>query len=165
MPKFFWFLESWGAESKRGGVMTAQAATFTTNPTQEDYECAKERARTLLKSIVTEKNWEELEEKTTLTIAGSKGIYIISPYSQTEIYDLKSGKIASYSCLQLSIPVPTYDRIIAEYLLIKNDEDRYWETANFFHRNTDVSDISNMLFFIFDISLFLNLLWEILTIK
>ncbi len=36
----------------------------------------------------------------------------------------------SAECLQLSVPAPPHDRVIAEYMLIRNDEDLYWRTAH-----------------------------------
>lgn len=67
---------------------------------------------------------------------GQRGRYTISPYCQTLIED-RHGKCIAYACLQLSIPAPTYDRMVAEYLLIKNDENLYWKTANVFPRQPE----------------------------
>src|SRR5437667_304049 len=97
-------------------------------------------------------------------ISGKRGNYVISPYSQTEIRDASSGRCVAYACLQLSIPAPTYDRMVAEYLLIKNAEDVYWKTANIFSRSGNEFGIATLFLIAFDIALFVNLLLEVLTV-
>ena len=54
--------------------------------------------------------------------------YRISERSQTQIY--VNGHHSAIACLQLSIPAPGCDRMIAEYLILKNDERLYWNLAN-----------------------------------
>ncbi len=132
---------------------------------QEDYERAKDKARRLLRSIIPEASWNELQEKGVFSIDGKRGKYVISPYSQTEIRDLKTGRLVAYSCLQLSIPAPTYDRMVAEYLLIKNEEDAYWKKANIFSRNGNEFGIVTLFLIAFDIALFINLIIEALTVR
>src|SRR5438093_9581227 len=105
------------------------------HPTQDDYERAKDKARQLLRSVLPEAEWLDLEETGVIQLSGKRGKYVISAYSQTEIRDASSGRCVAYACLQLSIPAPTYDRMVAEYLLIKNAEDVYWKTANIFSRS------------------------------
>jgi hypothetical protein len=39
--------------------------------------------------------------------------------------------------LQLTVPAPVHDRIIAECMLIRNDENLYWRTANIFPMRMD----------------------------
>jgi hypothetical protein len=134
------------------------------HPTQDDYERAKDKARQLLRSVVSEAQWSELQEKGVLQLSGKRGNYGISPYSQTEIRDLTSGRCVAYACLQLSIPAPTYDRMVAEYLLIKNAEDIYWKTANIFSRSGNEFGIATLFLIAFDIALFVNLLLEVLTV-
>src|ERR671923_45826 len=114
------------------------------HPTQDDYERAK--------------------DKGVFQISGKRGNYVISPYSQTEIRDSSSGRCVAYACLQLSIPAPTYDRMVAEYLLIKNAEDVYWKTANIFSRTGNEFGIATLFLIAFDIALFVNLLLEVLTV-
>src|SRR5215471_16637985 len=137
--------------------------TFS-HPTQDDYERAKDKARQLLRSVVSEEQWTELQDKGVFLISGKRGNYVISPYSQTEIRDASTGRCVAYACLQLSIPAPTYDRMVAEYLLIKNAEDTYWKTANIFSRSGNEFGIATLFLIAFDIALFVNLLLEILTV-
>ena len=133
--------------------------------TQEDYECAKEKARQLLQSILPEGMWSELEDRGTIRISGRRGHYVISPFSQTEIRDVSSGRCVAYACLQLSVPAPTYDRMVAEYLLIKNAEDLYWKTANIFSRSGNGLSIATLFLVAINIALAANLVLEILAVR
>jgi hypothetical protein len=141
-----------------------QRLDIFSHPTQDDYERAKDKARQLLKSILPDRSWSELEGKGVIQIEGKRGNYVISPYSQTEIRDSITGRCVAYACLQLSIPAPTYDRMVAEYLLIKNAEDVYWKTANIFSRNGNEFGIATLFLIAFDVALFVNLLLEVLTV-
>ena|SRR5688572_15464663 len=133
------------------------------HPTQDDYERAKDKARQLLRSVLPEASWSELEERGVIQHTGKRGTYVISPYSQTEIRDSSSGRCVAYACLQLSIPAPTYDRMVAEYLLIRNAEDVYWKTANIFSRSGNEFGIATLFLIAFDIALFVNLMLEVLS--
>jgi hypothetical protein len=135
------------------------------HPTQDDYERAKDKARQLLRSILPEDSWSEMEEKGVIQYTGKRGIYVISPYSQTEIRDIATNRCVAYACLQLSIPAPTYDRMVAEYLLIRNAEDVYWKTANIFSRTGNEFGIATLFLIAFNIALFVNLLLEILSFR
>ena len=134
------------------------------HPAQDDYERAKDKARQSLHSILPESAWSELEEKGVIRISGKRGSYVISPYSQTEIRDSVNGRCVAYACLQLSITAPTYDRMVAEYLLIKNSEDVYWKTANIFSRCGNDFSIATLFLIAFDIGLLVKLLLEVLTV-
>lgn len=133
-----------------------------THPTQDDYERAKDKSRELLRSILPDGAWSGLEENGNIRLTGKRGIYVISPYSQTEIRDLETGRCVAYACLQLSVPAPTYDRMVAEYLLIKNTEDLYWKTANIFSRNGNEFSLALLFLTAFDIALFIHLVLVIL---
>jgi len=91
-----------------------QRLDIFSHPTQDDYERAKDKARQLLRSVLLETEWGELEEKGVIQLSGKRGNYVISPYSQTEIRDSSSGRCVAYARLQLSNPAPTYDRMVAE---------------------------------------------------
>jgi hypothetical protein len=135
------------------------------NPTQDDYERAKDKARQLLRYILPDNAWSEMEEKGVIEYTGKRGTYVISPYSQTEIRDTSTGRCVAYACLQLSIPAPTYDRMVAEYLLIRNAEDVYWKTANIFSRTGNEFGIATLFLIAFNIALFINLLLEVLSMR
>jgi hypothetical protein len=68
-----------------------QRLDIFSHPTQDDYERAKDKARQLLRSILPDRSWSELEEKGVIQIEGKRGNYVISPYSQTEIRDTFPG--------------------------------------------------------------------------
>src|SRR5262245_57435869 len=138
-----------------------QRLDVLSHPTQDDYEHAKDRARQLLRYILPDGSWGDFEEKGVIHYAGKRGHYVISPYSQTEIRDPMSGRCVAYACLQLSIPAPTYDRMVAEYLLIRNAEDQYWKTANIFSRSGNEFGIATLFLMAFDIALLVNLMLEI----
>jgi hypothetical protein len=135
------------------------------HPTQDDYERAKDKARQLLRSVLPDNSWNELEERGVIQYSGKRGTYVISPYSQTEIRDASSGRCIAYACLQLSIPAPTYDRMVAEYLLLRNAEDVYWKTANIFSRTGNEFGIATLFLIAFDIALFVNLMLEVLAAR
>src|SRR6266478_6082954 len=142
-----------------------QRLDVLSHPSQDDYERAKDKARQLLRSILPENSWTELEQRGVIQFEGKRGTYVISPYSQTEIRDSPSGRCIAYACLQLSVPAPTYDRMVAEYLLIRNSEDLYWKTANIFSRSGNEFGIATLFLIAFDIALFVNLLLEVLTVR
>jgi len=130
--------------------------------TDDEHERAKEKARQLLRQILPESAWSELENKGVIQVGGKRSNYVISPYSQTEIRNLSSGRLVAYACLQLSTPAPTYDRMIAEYLLIKNAEDVYWKTASIFRRDWNELGIDVLFLIAVDFALFVNMLREVL---
>lgn len=129
---------------------------------EENYENSREKARKLLRSVVPKKTWCEYEETSFIRIEGKDKIYLISPYSQTEIRNKETGKIEAYACLQLNLPAPTFDRMAAEYILIKNAEDFYWETARISLLSGNEFGIATPFLISFDIILFVNLLSRIL---
>lgn len=95
------------------------------------YEQAKARACLLLKSLISESQRNELAEKGVISVRAASGkTYVINPYTQTSVYSGK--RLIAYACMQLSIPAPTYDRMLAEYLLIVNDEAEYLRKVNWF---------------------------------
>ena len=138
-----------------------QPLDIFSHPTQNDYERAKDKARQLLREVLPEDAWSEFKDKGVIYVAGRRGEYVISSYSQTEIRDIFSSRLVAYACLQLSIPAPSYDRMVAEYLLIKNTEDVYWETSNIFPCKEKEFGIITLFLIAFDIVLFVNLLLEI----
>ena len=76
-----------------------QRLDIFSHPTQDDYERAKDKARQLLRQILPESAWVELEDRGVIQVAGKRGNYVISPYSQTEIRD---NFVRTLCCLCLS---------------------------------------------------------------
>ena len=50
-----------------------QRLDIFSHPTQDDYERAKDKARQLLRSILPERSWSELEDKGVIQIEGKRG--------------------------------------------------------------------------------------------
>ncbi len=144
-----------------------RADGFCTHPTQDDYELAQDKARELLRSILPESSLTKFEETGVVWVSGKRGTYLISPCTQTEIHDLKTGRCVAYACLQLTIPAPDYDRMVAEYLLIKNAEDVYWKKANIFSHIGNELRISTLVLVLIlvavSIALFENLLLDVIS--
>ena len=44
------------------------------HPTQDDYERAKDKARQLLRSVLSESQWGELQDKGVFQLSGKRGI-------------------------------------------------------------------------------------------
>ena len=88
------------------------------------------KARQLLCDVLPKKATQEFLEKNSFHVEGKVGIYRISRDAQTEIY--RNGRLVASGCLQLTVFAPTYDRMLAEYLVLKNDERLYWTKANIF---------------------------------
>ena len=132
-------------------------------PTQDDYERANDKAQKLLQFVLPEHLWLELKQKGEIRIKSRKASYVILAHSQTEIRDSITGRQVAYGCLQFSILAPDYDRMIAEYLLIKNDEQYYWKRANiFFRKDGNESGIAALFLIVFDVALFVNLALKLL---
>ena len=119
-------------------------------------ESPNERARHVARAVLPDATWSAFEEKGFITLRGKRGEYIISPHSQTEIREPRTGRHVGQACLQLSIPAPACDRMITEYLLLKNAEDFYWQTANIF--GGGAVGMLESLFALLDIALLIRLL-------
>jgi len=135
------------------------------HPTQDDYERAKDKARQLLRSILPDSAWSELEEKAVIQLAGKRGTYVISPYSQTEIRDCAFRPLCCLCVPSAFHSAPTYDRMVAEYLLIRIPRTFTGKTANIFSRSGNEFGIATLFLIAFDIALFVNLLLEVLTVR
>jgi hypothetical protein len=94
-------------------------------------------AKNLLHRILPERQWDEFNATGILEISGARGIYRISTRDLTRVLEVETRRPRASACLQLTVPAPVNDRIIAEYLLIQNDEELYWRTANVFPAGFD----------------------------
>jgi hypothetical protein len=92
------------------------------------HEAAKQKAHDLLMSILPPEERNRLEFQGFISARGRRYEYVILPHSQTELF--RKGRRVGFACLQLTVPAPVYDRMLAEYLLIKHDERAYLRTAN-----------------------------------
>jgi hypothetical protein len=98
------------------------------------FEAAKQKAYHLLMSILPSEEQTRLETLGNIQVRGRRHRYVISPHTQTELF--KNGRRVGFACLQLTIAAPVYDRMLAEYLLIKHDERAYLRTANVAHESS-----------------------------
>lgn len=127
------------------------------------YDDARERARALLLRVLPDRERDQFNATGAVFVRGKRETYVINPYSQTEIrYRDRGGeRVVGYACLQTCIPLPTYDRMIAEFLLLRNDEERYLKTANIFRRGREFG-LATTFLIAFDIALLVNLVLEVL---
>src|SRR5262249_27358461 len=88
------------------------------------------KAKQLLCEILPDDARQEFLERERFHYTGKVGVYRISRNSQTEVY--RNGRLIASGCLQLTIFAPSYDRMTAEYLILRNDEQLYWSRANIF---------------------------------
>jgi hypothetical protein len=86
------------------------------------------KAQQLLCEILPAESREQFLENGFFDCGGKLGVYRISRDSQTEVY--VHGRLRARACLRLTIPAPSCDRMIAEYLILRNDETLYWSKAN-----------------------------------
>lgn len=113
-----------------------------------------EKALELLRIALPPATWSAFIKTGVIEFTGRRGTYLISYNAQTKIYDIRARHCRAYACLQLSTSAPDYDRMLAEYLVLKNDEDRYWRTANIFG---PASDVAVFFFTIVDLRLLVDL--------
>ena len=125
------------------------------------YESADNRAKELLCRVLHEGQWVRFIETGTLEVSGSRGTYRISPFQQTTVVDSETRRPIATACLQLSVPAPPHDRLIAEYMLIRNDEDLYWRTANIFPAGLGNQDLALSLVALLDVMLFAMLIVQL----
>jgi hypothetical protein len=118
------------------------------------YESADTRARELLRRVLPERQWAQFSETGVLDVPGSRGTYRICAGDLTRLFNSQTRQPFANLCLQLMVPAPVYDRILAEYLLIRNDEDLYWQTANVFFTGMDDRAFAECLVALLDITLF-----------
>jgi hypothetical protein len=113
------------------------------------------KARQLLCEILPPNARQEFLEKGFFHHQGKVARYKICRNSPTEVY--RNGRLAASGCLQLTIFSPTYDRMAAEYLILKNDEPLYWTKANIFPIRPRF-DLRLLAIILFDLALLLNLI-------
>jgi len=120
---------------------------------------ATARARRLLCEILPESARQQFLTTGAFQHEGHGVIYHISERSQTEIHT--NGRHSATACLQLSVPAPGCDRMIAEYLILKNDERLYWRIANVLPLENERFDSRFLLLTVFDLILLLNFAWTV----
>ena len=113
------------------------------------------KARELLCEILPAVQREEFLATNSFSQKGQLATYRICRGSQTEVY--RNGRLVAYACLQLTIPTPSYDRMIAEYLILNSDEGLYWNKANVVPAESSRLSLSLILLVVMNLALLLNL--------
>jgi len=122
---------------------------------------ARLKAQELLCEILPEPEREQFLALGFFDYEGKRAAYRIFKDDQTEIY--LNGSLYARACLQLTIPAPSCDRMIAEYLILSNDEQLYWNKANIDPAEQPTGWLPVLLFLLVDIGLLVNLavwIWQ-----
>jgi hypothetical protein len=124
-----------------------------------DHTPATEKARRLLCQILPAGAREQFLMHGFFDWHGKRARYRIHRSAQTEIYI--NGSLHARACLQLTIPAPSCDRMIAEYLILRNDETLYWSKANI-ESVRRTPPYASAVVFLFDLALLLKLIVDYL---
>jgi hypothetical protein len=92
-------------------------------------QSSKNAARELFQTILSEEQLNRFNKAGTVEIAAKGGIYRISTHGPTQVLDSETRRVVATMHFQPAATASVRDRVIAEYLLIRNDEDLYWQTA------------------------------------
>ena len=125
-----------------------------------DRTSASFKARELLCEILPAAAREEFLAHDAFHFKGERAIYRICRSSQTEIW--LNGRLTAHACMQLTIPAPSYDRMIAEYLILNSDENLYWNKANILRAKGPVLGLSELLLIAFNFVLLVKLVFDYL---
>lgn len=106
---------------------------------------AKDRGRELIRDVVTHDEWRQFDDRYYIEVRGTQWLYRLRPTGQTHFRHLTCGCLKATACLELRGPsdYPAEDRVVAEYMLLKNDELRYLRTVNISWLDADDIDRLN----------------------
>jgi hypothetical protein len=130
---------------------------------QEDFidrTSASFKAKELLCEILPAAAREEFLAHDAFYFKGARATYRICRSSQTEIY--WNGRLTAHACMQLTIPAPSYDRMIAEYLILNTDENLYWSKANILRAKGPTLGLSELLLIALNLVLLIKLVVDYL---
>ena len=119
---------------------------------------ARLKAQQLLCEILPPDAREQFLTYGYFDFEGKRTVYRIFRHSQTEIY--LNGFLHARACLQLTIPAPSCDRMIAEYLILRNDETLYWSKANIEAVKAASTRLPTALLLLVDAGLLLKLILD-----
>lgn len=103
------------------------------NQSLSEAKASSERGLALIKRVVTAEEFQCFQEKHYIDVTGKKFRYRIKKAGQTVLFHLGSETASETACLQLTAHnAPQEDRVVMEYLMIRNDESRYLKEANRF---------------------------------
>src|SRR5215468_5867056 len=92
-------------------------------------QSSKSAARELLQWILSEEQWNRFNQSGTLELEAKGGVYRLSTNGPTKVLDSATRRVVATTRLQQAGTASARDRVIAEYLLIRNDENLYWQSA------------------------------------
>jgi hypothetical protein len=122
-----------------------------------DEESPRSKALRLLCHILPERAREEFLTSESFRWHGKSGVYRIRKNGPTEIY--RNGRLQAHACLQLTIPAPSYDRMIAEYLILNSNETLYLTKANVVEAEHGVGWIT-ILLILANMALAARVIWQ-----
>ncbi len=93
-------------------------------------QSSKNAARELFQSLLSEEQLNRFNKTGIVEIAAKGGIYRISTHGPTQVLDSETRRLVATMRFESSATASVRDRVIAEYLRIRNDEDLYWQTAS-----------------------------------
>lgn len=117
-------------------------------------------ARELLRSILSDKEWVQFKEIGTLEINGKAGIYRVRMHGATQVLDSETRHLVTTTRWGPK-GHSARDRVIAEYLVIRNDENLYWQAANICPDSSGARLYYSFLLMAFDAILLLVLLAQL----
>ena len=128
---------------------------------ESDAVVARQRSYSLLCSLLPDEERASFRSKCFLDVSTASGrVYRIYPFQQTEIF--KRDRLESYACLQLTVRAPVFDRMIAEYLILRNDEPFYRSNAHIYSARVDSKFATACLLLIaLNVALVLNLIRQL----
>ena len=97
---------------------------------QMAYQQSEDGARELLRSILSERKWTLFELTGAVEIPAKAGIYRIQMTGPTQLLDSETRCLVATTWWQPATPGSARDRVIAEYLFIRDHENLYWQTAS-----------------------------------
>jgi hypothetical protein len=125
-------------------------------------QSSKNAARELLQSIISEEQWNRFNQSGTLELEGKGGIYRLSTNGATKVLDSATRRVVVAMRFRPAGASSPRDRVIAEYLLIRNDENLYWQTATIEPEQPPSHRKLTVLMAAFDAILLLILLAQVL---
>jgi hypothetical protein len=125
-------------------------------------QSSKNAARELLQSILSEEQWNRFNHAGILELEAKAGIYRLSTNGPTKVLDSHTRRVVAITSLAQRGSMSARDRVITEYLLIRNDENLYWQTATITPEPAPKRRHLTLLMAAFDTLLLLVLLAQLL---
>jgi len=127
---------------------------------RDELNPAGRKAQDLLCEILPAQAREQFLAHGFFDYHGKRSTYRIFKEAQTEIH-LKN-RLYARACLRLTIPAPSCDRMIAEYLILNSDETLYWSKANIEPMQQSTAGLLVLVLLAVDLSLLLKLIADYL---